>query len=105
MTRIWTVALAAGSLLVPCAATHAQVNCPEGRAANGQCVNPLMAAAIREAAILFSQARISSTAYPVLPTGDSSYRYPHNIIRVPQIVNTTGTAAPTRTPTPPPPVP
>lgn len=66
------------SLTLPGQAT-AQENCPEGRTANGACVNPLLGGLMREVAIIFSQPKISETAYPVLPSQDRSYRYPNQL--------------------------
>jgi hypothetical protein len=54
--------------------------CPEGRTASGQCVNAPLASAIQQIGIIFSQPKISYTAFPVLPSGDSQYRYPNNLI-------------------------
>jgi hypothetical protein len=68
---IWTVSTAPG---------FAQTGCPEGRTASGQCVNAPLASAIQQIGIIFSQPKISYTAFPVLPSGDSQYRYPNNLI-------------------------
>ena len=35
---------------------------------------------MREVAIIFSQPKISQTAFPVLPSGDRAYRYPNQLI-------------------------
>jgi hypothetical protein len=61
------------------AAAGAQERCPEGRTSAGACINPLLAAAMREAAIIFSQPKISQTAFPVLPSADRMYRYPNQL--------------------------
>jgi hypothetical protein len=63
--------------------TNAQVKCPEGKTAAGDCVNPALAAAMRQAAIIFSQPKLSQTAFPVLPADDLQYRYPHQLIPSP----------------------
>jgi hypothetical protein len=57
----------------------AQQSCPAGVAANGQCVDATVVDAMREGAIIFSQPQISYTAFPILPTGDTDYRYPHQL--------------------------
>ena len=75
-------------------AANAQGKCVEGTAANGECVDPAIANAMRQSAVIFSQPKISYTAYPVLPTGDSDYRYPH------QLNPDQSKPSPTGTPTP-----
>jgi hypothetical protein len=59
---------------------HAQGTCPEGKATNGNCVNPGLAFMIRQGSIIFSQPKISKTAFPVLPVQDLQYRYPNQVI-------------------------
>src|SRR6266581_4260148 len=63
------LAAASWSLLLPSAA-KAEVKCPEGKTAAGDCVNPALAAAMRQTAIIFSQPKISQTAFPILPAQD-----------------------------------
>jgi hypothetical protein len=60
-------------------ATHAQAKCLEGRTATGQCINPGLANALQQNAIIFSQSKISQTHYPVLPSDDRKYRYPNEL--------------------------
>jgi hypothetical protein len=72
------IALAAALVAAP-GATHAQANCPEGRTANGQCVNPGLAQAMQQNAVIFSQSKISTTHYPLLPSDDTKYRYPNQL--------------------------
>lgn len=72
------VAIAA-SAAVPCAA-FGQGVCPEGRAPGGECVKPQLAQAARQAAIIFSQPKLSYTAVPVMPSSDSLYRYPNQLV-------------------------
>jgi hypothetical protein len=62
---------------------QAQPICPEGKSAAGDCVDADLAAAARRSAIIFSQPKISETAYPVLPVDDWKYRYPGNLLNVP----------------------
>jgi len=57
----------------------AQGSCAEGMTASGECVDPGLAAGARQTAFIFSQPKISYTAYPVLPNGDRSYRYPNQL--------------------------
>jgi hypothetical protein len=54
--------------------------CTEGRTTSGACVNSALAAELRQTAIIFSQPKISLTAYPVLPAQDAKYRYPNQLI-------------------------
>ena len=81
MTRIFqicAVAATASSILLPLEAS-AQSNCAAGIAANGECVNASMAAGAVQTAVIFSQPKISLTAYPVLPSLDRLYRYPNEL--------------------------
>ncbi len=54
----------------------AQAVCREGRTSDGKCVNPALAAALRERANIMSQLEISTTAYPILPSQDYGYPRP-----------------------------
>jgi hypothetical protein len=58
----------------------AQARCDGGRTANGECVNREMMSSARQSAVIFSQPKISHTAFPVLPSVDNLYRYPHQLI-------------------------
>jgi hypothetical protein len=78
------------ALMLSSGAVNAQGRCIEGTAANGECVDPGIVTAMRQSAIIFSQPKISFTAYPVLPTGDDTYRYPHQLNPYQQI-SPTGT--------------
>lgn len=44
-------------------------------ASNGDCVARAHASSARRAGVIFSQPSISKSAFPTLPSGDSSYRY------------------------------
>lgn len=82
MTKLrWTrtLATACGVFILATAAT-AQVRCPEGRTASGECVNPSLAVSARQAATIFAQPQISYTAFPILPVDDWNYRYPDNLV-------------------------
>lgn len=68
-----------GWLLLSPGVADAQVRCPEGRTASGECVNVGLATAMRQIAIIFSQPKLSDTAYPVLPSDDASVRYPNQL--------------------------
>lgn len=68
-----------GWLLFSSGVADAQVKCPEGRTASGECVNAGLAEAMRQIGIIFSQPKLSQTAYPVLPSSDSLYRYPNQL--------------------------
>jgi hypothetical protein len=77
------IALAAG-------AAGAQTRCPEGRTASGDCVNPGLAGTMRQSAVIFSQPKLSATAFPILPADDWSFRYPNQLIPPPGMVAPTG---------------
>jgi hypothetical protein len=54
-------------------------SCPEGRLGTDTCVNPRLAESARRAAVIFSQPKLSYTAFPVLPSSDSLFRYPNQL--------------------------
>jgi hypothetical protein len=68
-----------GWLLLSPGKADAQVRCLEGKTASGECVNAGLAAAMLQIGIIFSQPKLSYTAYPVLPSSDSLYRYPNQL--------------------------
>ncbi|MBX9826773.1 MAG: hypothetical protein K2Y27_17510 [Xanthobacteraceae bacterium] len=72
----------------------AQARCAEGRTAGGLCANPALSQAMRQTAIIFSQPKISYTAYPVMPSEDARFRYPHELNPNPQQPSAVGTLAP-----------
>jgi hypothetical protein len=76
----------AGLLLIGAASSMADAapRCPEGRTAAGECINPGLALNARRSSIMFAQPKLSATAFPVLPSSDSLYRYPHDLIYGPQ---------------------
>jgi hypothetical protein len=75
----------AGLLLIGAAsASIAAPLCPEGRTATGDCVNSVLALNARRSAVMFAQPKLSATAFPVLPSLDRLYRYPHELINDPQ---------------------
>ncbi|WP_029587595.1 hypothetical protein [Bradyrhizobium sp. URHD0069] len=74
--------------------SDAPAGCGEGKTTAGQCVNSGLAETARQAAVIFSQPKISQTAYPVLPSSDPSYRYPHQLNSVPLKASATGVLAP-----------
>jgi len=78
IVRSGLLATAAVVALSPAPAA-AQAKCLEGRTASGQCVNAGLADALRQAAILFSQPKLSQTHYPILPADDRRYRYPNEL--------------------------
>jgi hypothetical protein len=81
MRRIVQAGLMASVCLfafLPSSAVAQQV-CTEGKTASGVCVDPLLAATMRQIGIIFSQPKISRTAYPVLPSDDRRYRYPNQL--------------------------
>ncbi len=70
----------AGSIALLPSFVQAQVQCTAGKAASGDCVNEAMARSALQAAVIFSQPKISFTAYPVLPSADRLYRYPNQLM-------------------------
>jgi hypothetical protein len=81
MKNILSCALAASlaAFVAAPGATQAQAKCLEGKTATGECVNPGLAEALRQTAIILSQPKISLTHYPVLPSDDRKYRYPNEL--------------------------
>jgi anti-sigma factor RsiW len=74
---------------------HAQVRCPEGRTASGECVNRALAQAVRKQAVVLTQAKLSCVASPVMPHQDRDYyvihQYPqvfHLFMPVPRVIQT-----------------
>ena len=92
------LAAALAALVMAPAPALAQANCPEGRTATGECVNPGLAQALRQAAIIFAQTKISQTHYPVLPNDDFKYRYPNEIQPDQLKPSTVGTPVPPPSP-------
>jgi len=82
--RLLIVAMVAGLMLPPgLASAQSPKICPEGKTASGQCVNPGLANASTIWANIFSQQKISMTAYPIMPSDDFSLKYPNQIIPQP----------------------
>lgn len=55
--------------------------CPEGRLADGRCVNPTMAALARQQTICFTQFKLSYVSCPgILPASDVRYRFPYSVV-------------------------
>jgi hypothetical protein len=76
MQVFWTIAGAA--LLLASAfggSVQAQSICPEGKAFDGQCVNPVLSRAMRQEVIIATQPKISYTAPLNLPREDSFYNW------------------------------
>ncbi|MBX9842724.1 MAG: hypothetical protein K2Z80_13050 [Xanthobacteraceae bacterium] len=86
--------LALWFMLAGAAPSGAQAWCGEGRTAGGLCANAALAQAMRQTANIFSQPKISYTAYPVMPSEDARFRYPHELNPNPQPPSATGTLAP-----------
>ena len=75
MRRFWKFALLMPlCILVPAIAT-AQRSCQDGRTVTGQCVNAGLAESMRQAGVIYSQPKLSYTAYPVLPVLDFIFRF------------------------------
>lgn len=97
MFRIPIPVLAAACVLVSGGA-FAQGSCPEGRTASGQCVNAGLADAMRQGAMIYSQPKLSSTQYPVLPSDDWTVRYPNQLNASPLLPSSTVTSQSRRGP-------
>lgn len=82
MSRIRSALLLAfvGAIALQPILARAEASCAEGKTVSGECVDAGLAAEARQAAIIFSQPKISYTAFPVLPNGDPAYRYPNQLI-------------------------
>lgn len=72
--------IAAGAMILLPSIAPAQVRCNAGTAINSDCVNEATAKSALQAAVIFSQPKISFTAYPVLPSADRLYRYPNQLM-------------------------
>jgi hypothetical protein len=81
--------LCVGLLLCPGAA-YAQGACPAGRAADGACVPQSLFSDMRDTNTVFSQPKISDTAYPLLPSSDWTNRYPNQLANTPSRISSTG---------------
>jgi hypothetical protein len=79
MQRIGRTAVLAAIIVLP-SLVRAQPNCPEGKTANGECVNPALIEVMQQDAVIFSQPKISMTAFPILPADDYRLRYPNQVI-------------------------
>ena len=83
--------LVVAALVYSSGGADAQAACPEGKTASGQCVNPGLADGMRQNALIFSQPKISFTAFPILPADDFTFRYPNQLIPNPLAPSPTGT--------------
>lgn len=72
----------------------AQQKCPEGRSANGACVNPGLMVSARQSSIVFAQPKISQTAFPILPAEDPKFRVLHQLTRDRPIVGPAAASIP-----------
>jgi hypothetical protein len=61
-------------------ASAQEETCIAGRTIGRECVDPGLFAVALQAAVIFSQPKISHTAFPVLPSADRLYRYPNQLI-------------------------
>ena len=85
---------AATTFALSSSAASAQVKCDGGRTAGGECVDRELTTSARQSSVIFSQPKISHTAFPVLPSVDNTYRYPHQLIPDQLPTTPTGTAGP-----------
>lgn len=73
---IMTVILGAVGLLAATSDGKSQAACSEGRTASGRCVKPDLAQSMRKSAIIETQAKLSYTSPPLLPSEDRDYYVP-----------------------------
>ena len=81
------------AMAIPAVAA-AQQKCPEGRSANGTCVDPGLIVSARQTAIIFAQPKISQTAYPILPVEDPRFQFLRQLTRDRPIVGPTAAGTP-----------
>lgn len=101
----YSLVLAAAPFITLPLSPVAQAACPSGYASNGDCVNEAMLVAAVQAAVIYSQPKISLTAYPVLPSLDRRFRYPHELNPNVQSPTRVGRGPSATLPPPPPPPP
>ena len=77
-------------LLLCSGAAFAQGACPAGRASSGECVPQGLFDDMRDTNTVFSQPKISDTAYPLLPSSDWTNRYPNQLANTPSQISSTG---------------
>ena len=99
MTNNWRIGLvtAAAALTLSSAVVCAQVRCGAGRTAADACVDAELQTVARQTAVIFSQPKISHTAFPVLPSADRAYRYPNQLIPDQLRMTPVGTVPPAST--------
>jgi hypothetical protein len=85
---------AAAALALSSSAASAQARCDGGRTAGGECVDRELTTSARQSSVIFSQPKISHTAFPVLPSVDNLFRYPHQLIPDQLPVTPTGNPGP-----------
>lgn len=83
--RPFVIAVAAILLAGPAALAQSRLPapppCPEGRLADGRCVDPVLARLARNQTICFSQIKLSYIACPgTLPGRDARYKYPYTVV-------------------------
>jgi hypothetical protein len=79
MERVVRTAVLGVMIVLP-GLVYAQPNCREGGAANGECINSALIEVMQQNAVIFSQPKISITAFPILPADDYRLRYPNQLI-------------------------
>jgi hypothetical protein len=97
MTSNWRIGLvtaAAATLALSSTVAYGQVRCGAGRTASDACVETDLLTVARQTAVIFSQPKISHTAFPVLPSADRAYRYPNQLIPDQSRITPVGTVPP-----------
>jgi len=73
MKHVMVLMLSATAAAAMPVTAYAQTPCPEGRLANGNCINPTLAQVMRQSTIIATQPKISFTAPLNLPFQDAFY--------------------------------
>jgi hypothetical protein len=89
-----TIAIATAFSMTPASAQTAQNKCDGTLLGNGDCVSRIAAANARRVGVIFSQPKISETAFPVLPSEDGHYRYPNQLLTTPGGITRIGVVTP-----------
>ncbi len=90
------VIVCGSAVLLGVVPSHAQQKCPEGRTADGKCVNAGLALDMRTGTVAFTQPKLSMTNPPVMPYQDGQYYVPRdhhevsNLHGYPPITNPAG---------------
>jgi hypothetical protein len=91
---LFTIAIVTALSMTPASAQTAPNKCDGTLLGNGDCVSSIAAANARRVGVIFSQPKISETAFPVLPSEDGHYRYPNQLLTTPGGITRIGVVTP-----------